>query len=194
MSNIETVFGIINAVWRSAALSTADQGVVRVWEMAIKDLPTSTVLLGCEALARSEEKFAPNPGRFRRLCLDAAESKRQTDQRSAEAIADVRAKAAVAQRSPREAAWAACQSAFARRVLSDGRVGQFGRAAMNLLPRPDHGTQYATGFDWEYVVNLAPLPASARYLDHKASFDELRAIFDREWDRQGYGALAGSAA
>lgn len=190
MSNIETVFGIINSVWRSAALSAADQGVVRVWEMAIRDLPTSTVLLGCEALARSEDKFAPNPGRFRRMCLDAAETKRKSDERSAEAMADVRAKAAVVQRSPKDAAWAACQSAFARRVLTDNDESGLGRVALKLLPKEDHGTKYATGFDWQYVVNSAPLPASSRYLDHKAAFDELKAIFEREWGAQASRAYA----
>lgn len=188
MSSVETVFGIINSVWRSAALSTADQGVVRVWEMAVRDLPTSTLLIGCEALAKCEDKFAPNPGRFRRMCLDAAEAKRQADRRTADSMADVRAKAVLNDRSPHDAAWAACQSAFARRILADGDDNGLGHAAVKLLPNADHGTKYRTEFDWEYVVRSARLPDSARYDDHKAAFDELRDLFLEEWNRQGAAA------
>ena len=181
MQHLKTIFEVINASWRSAKLDINEGETARVWEMALRDLPTSSLILGMEALARCEDKFAPNPGRVRRMCLDAAETKRQEDNRNKEIMSDLRRKLEIRDRSPKESAWEATQMAFARYILTDNDDSGLGRIALKLLPMDDHGDKYKTNFDWQYVARSASKPASDSLADHQAAFAELKSIFEREW-------------
>jgi hypothetical protein len=202
MSSLALVFDVINAVWRSANLSVDDPGAARVWQMAIKDLPASTVVLGVEALAKSEDKFAPNPGRFRKVCLEQAEIKRQQEQRDSDMRMYAKARQTVEERSPKEWALAATNTAFVRRCVrksfeESGVVGKELEQAVNrMVANLDHGERFKTDFDFEYVARSAALPdestdparPSGGWPDgtmpsHRKAWDGLRESFEIEWAR-----------
>ena len=181
MSNLSMVFDIVNSIWRSSKLDPSDEGTARVWNMAIKDLSTNAILLGCEALARSEDKFSPNPGRFRRLCLDATEQKRQADLRNADQQAYATARQNVAARSPKEAALAATRTAYLRRSFNSYGKSRIAGVAINMIGEATRGEAFDTDFDWEYVARSAALPASDDRRDHEIAWAELLRIFNVEW-------------
>lgn len=200
MNSLELVFGVVNSIWRSANLRIEDPGTSRVWQMAINDMPASTVMLGVEALARSEDKFAPNPGRFRKLCFEHAEIKRQQTQHETDMRAYAKARQAIEQRTPKETAYSATCQAFNRRVLKAsferaGTVTPEIKAVINKLSEAfDHGERWQTDFDVEYVAMSAKLPDEESdpprpkggwpdgiMPSHRAAWSDLRDRFEREW-------------
>lgn len=180
--SIVTVFGIINTIWKHAKLDPDDEGTRRVWDMALKDLPLNTVLMGAEALARVEDKFVPNPGRFRRICLDAAEIERQAEARNADQRLFAEAKIALRDRSPREAALAATRTAYLRRIIASCGKSRVASAAIGMVGEASREDAFNTDFDWEYVAHTAALPASDDRADHDIAWAELSRVFDVEWE------------
>lgn len=174
---IESVFTTINVVWPTARLDIRDGPTVEVWANALHGLSASVIGDAVTKLARSEDKFRPSPGQFRRLCGDViGERKRRASAREAS-----QAHHALANRDARQIALGACEAAFANRYAAQCGVPI-------SLP-----FAWETDFDVDSVVDHIPFPATSDLEEHQQAFESLRSLFSRVWDQQ-FETAAGAQA
>lgn len=166
--DIEAVFTTINVVWPTARLDIRDAATVEVWATALHGLSPSVIGDAVVKLARSEEKFRPSPGQFRRLCGDViGERKRRASAREAS-----QAHHALATRSARDIALGACLATWSNRFAAHCKIPI-------QLPRV-----WETQFDVACVVDHIPFPETTDLLEHEEAFASLRNLFDQVWDEQ----------